>query len=95
MQLALLLGDKTSSAAATALDTLERAIGKPLFQRLFGLILTDNGTEFSNTATIERSAWRIRPDVKSTTVMCANPSRRAVASAIMWNYARYFPKVVG
>ena len=56
MQLALLLADKTSSAVAAALDMLERAIGKPLFQRLFGLILTDNGTEFSNTEAIERSA---------------------------------------
>ena len=55
MQLALLLDDKTSSAVAAALDMLEQAIGKPLFQRLFGLILTDNGTEFSDTAAIERS----------------------------------------
>lgn len=34
---------------------LERTFGKPLFQHLFGLILTDNGTEFSNTETLERS----------------------------------------
>ena len=36
---------------------LDRAIGKPLFQRLFGLVLTDNGCEFSDTEALERSAF--------------------------------------
>ena len=36
---------------------LERAIGKPLFQRLFGLVLTDNGCEVSDTEALERSAF--------------------------------------
>ena len=30
---------------------------KPLFQRLFGLVLTDNGAEFSDAAALERSAF--------------------------------------
>ena len=33
VQVCLLLPEKTSSAVAAALDMLERAIGKPLFQR--------------------------------------------------------------
>lgn len=56
VQICPLLPEKTSSAVAAALDMLEKAIRKPLFQRMFGLILTDNGTEFSDTAALERSA---------------------------------------
>ncbi|NHM17029.1 IS30 family transposase [Eggerthellaceae bacterium zg-887] len=56
-QLALLLPKKTSSAVAAAPDSLERSLGKQLFERLFGVILTDNGTEFSDTAEIEASAF--------------------------------------
>lgn len=55
VQVCLLLPEKTPSAVAAALDMLERAIGKPLFQRLLGLVLTDNGTEFSDTGALERS----------------------------------------
>ena len=57
VQACLLLPEKASSAVAAALDMLEKALGKPLFQRLFGLILTDNGTEFSDTGAPERSAF--------------------------------------
>lgn len=56
VQVCLLLCEKTSSAVAAALDMLERAIGKALFQRLFGLVLTDDGTEFSDAEALERSA---------------------------------------
>lgn len=55
VQLMLLLPAKSSSAVAAALDMLESAIGKPLFQRLFGLILTDNGAEFAQCEMLERS----------------------------------------
>ena len=57
VQVCLLLPEKTSSAVAAAPGMLERAIGKPLFQRLFGLVLTDNGAEFSDAAALERSAF--------------------------------------
>lgn len=57
IQVCLLLRAKSSSAVAAALDMLEKAIGKKLFQRLFGLILTDNGTEFSDAGALERSAF--------------------------------------
>lgn len=56
-QLCLLLPNKTSSAATTALDMLEKAIGKPLFQQFFGLTITDNGVEFSDTEALERSTF--------------------------------------
>lgn len=55
VQLALLLPKKTSSAAASALDSLECALGKRSFEHLLGIILTDNGPEFADSATIEAS----------------------------------------
>lgn len=57
IQACLLLPEKSSSAVAAALDMLEKALGKEVFQRLFGLVLTDNGTEFSDTGALERSAF--------------------------------------
>lgn len=55
VQLVLLLPGRTSGAVASALDSLERSLGKPLFERLFGIVLTDNGTEFADTAAIGSS----------------------------------------
>ena len=54
-QLALLMPDKTAAAAESALDMLENAAPEA-FARLFSLLLTDNGPEFSDCAAIERSA---------------------------------------
>lgn len=56
LQVCLLLPDKSSSAVSAALDMLEKVLGKKLFQQLFGLILTDNGAEFSDVCALERSA---------------------------------------
>lgn len=55
-QLALLLPAKGADAVASALDGLERALGRQAFSRLFGTVLTDNGPEFSDADAIERSA---------------------------------------
>ena len=44
-----------SSAAAAALDALEAAVGGAAFRRMPGLILTDNGAEFSDWESPERS----------------------------------------
>ena len=54
-QLCLLPPDAAATSAAAALDMLERAAGAGLSARLFGLLLTDNGPEFSDPAAIERS----------------------------------------
>lgn len=63
-QFALLLPEKTSSAVTAALDGLEEILGLKLFKQLFGLILTDNGVEFSDFKTIERSAVSKRSRTK-------------------------------
>lgn len=54
-QVCLLLPERSSSAAAAALDMLETAVGKDALRRMFGLILTDNGPEFSDWGSVERS----------------------------------------
>ena len=54
-QVALLMPDKTAASTGSALDMLEKAAPKA-FRRLFSLLLTDNGAEFSDCAAIERSA---------------------------------------
>lgn len=54
MQLALLLGEKSPGAVAAALDGLESCLGHERFRRLFGIVLTDNGPEFSDFGALER-----------------------------------------
>lgn len=54
-QFVLMLPEKTNEAVVLALDGIETLIGRRAFKRLFGLILTDNGTEFSDMRPIERS----------------------------------------
>lgn len=54
-QLPLLMPAKTAKATVDALDGLERALGLEGFRRLFGLMLTDNGSEFADVGGIERS----------------------------------------
>ena len=55
-QFALLLNDKTSQSVVNELNNLETLMGKAAFKRVFGCILTDNGTEFSDTCALEKSA---------------------------------------
>lgn len=55
-QFCLLLPDGTSGAVRDALDMLEGAAGAALFRRLFGLLLTDNGAEFSDPAALQAGA---------------------------------------
>lgn len=55
-QLALLLADKDAEEVARALSELEGALGHEGYRALFGLIITDNGTEFADHEALERSA---------------------------------------
>ena len=55
LQIALLMPDKAAASTESALDMLEKAAPKA-FRRLFSLLLTDNGAEFSDCEAIERSA---------------------------------------
>ena len=56
-QLALLLPNKTTSSVIAEFDKLEQVLGKATFKRIFGCILTDNGTEFANYEALEKSVF--------------------------------------
>ena len=47
----------TSQSVIDTFNMLEQALGSETFRRLFPVILTDNGTEFSNPAAIESDAF--------------------------------------
>jgi len=55
MQLAIYLEFHTSACVVDALDTIEQVLGAELFVETFPVILTDNGAEFSDVESIERS----------------------------------------
>ena len=55
LQLTLLMPDKTAEAVRERLDSLQKA-APAAYGRLFGLLLTDNGSEFADCEGIERSA---------------------------------------
>lgn len=56
LQLMVLLDEHTCEAVVGALDWIEGIVGTAEFARLFGVILTDRGTEFGDFEAIERSA---------------------------------------
>lgn len=57
LQICMLLSDKKDKSVADALDILEECCGKVLYKRLFGVILTDNGSEFSDHELLEKSIY--------------------------------------
>jgi IS30 family transposase len=57
LMLIFLLPEKTQGSVIFALDMLEEQCGVGLFQSVFQVILTDNGSEFMDYASIERSAF--------------------------------------
>lgn len=56
LMLIYLLPDKTTASVKKVFDSLEKALGTPMFCQLFPLILTDRGTEFSNPDALETGA---------------------------------------
>lgn len=59
LQICILLPSKTIENVAQALDALEEYCGKVIFKKLFGIILTDNGLEFSDYKLLEKSSLDI------------------------------------
>lgn len=51
--LAFLLDDKTSNSVLKMFNWLESILGNELFEKTFPIILTDNGSEFSNPLSLE------------------------------------------
>lgn len=57
LMLAFLLPNKTQECVCEVLNELSNAIGIDTFQKLFGVILTDRGTEFSNPYAVESDRY--------------------------------------
>ncbi len=64
LMLAFLREANTSASVIQIIDLLDKALGNEMFNRLFPVILTDNGSEFSNPKEIESrktlSSYRTR-----------------------------------
>ena len=72
LQLAFIMEQHTSECVVATLDKIEIAIGTSLFREIFGLILTDNGTEFANINGMEKSCFS---DEKRTSIYFCDPNR--------------------
>lgn len=53
LQLVFLLPDKTQNSVLECFNYLYKCLGKSLFNYIFGVILTDNGSEFLNPLSLE------------------------------------------
>ena len=53
LMLAFLLNDKTTDSVRKTFNWLESILGNTIFEKTFPVILTDNGTEFSNPLSLE------------------------------------------
>lgn len=53
LMLAFLLNDKTANSVLKVFNWLESILGNDLFEKTFPIVLTDNGTEFSNPLSLE------------------------------------------
>ena len=71
MQLAYRLPEQTSAEVVLVLDWLENTLGPDIFRMMFPLILTDNGSEFADRISMERSLF----GGKRTTVFYCEPNR--------------------
>ena len=72
-QIAILMSEQTAENVVAALDSIEAAIGTELFMQLFPVILTDNGTEFTDIEGMERSY--LEPETQRTKIFFCEPNR--------------------
>ncbi len=70
-QLFILVSNKTTGRINQAFLSLKRKLGKPLYYRIFRVILADNGTEFDNITDLEKD----NDDCYQTKVFYTRPYR--------------------
>lgn len=73
MQLAFYLKKQDSAHVVKALNSIEKALGTELFMETFPVILTDNGSEFTDIEGMESSC--LTPGAKRTHVFFCEPNR--------------------
>lgn len=82
LMLAFLLNDKTSNSVLKVFNWLESILGNYLFKKTFPVILTDNGTEFSNPLSLEFNDETI----ERTRIFFCNPGASYQKGAIEKNH---------
>lgn len=64
MEMIRLMPDKTAKSVAAVLDRLERRLGTDMFAKIFRSITVDNGPEFSDCESMERSCLGAKKRIK-------------------------------
>lgn len=91
MQLAFIMDDHTAKSVVSVFDKIEAALGAELFAQMFPIILTDNGSEFTDIIGMERSIT----GEQRTKIFFCEPNRSDEKGACENNHklVRYiFPK---
>lgn len=70
LMLAFLRDANTSQSVIDIYNDLDRKLGRSLFQKLFPVILTDNGSEFSNPKAIEYGPWKMSSSLRTRIYYC-------------------------
>jgi len=96
LMLAFLRPANTSQSVIEIFNMLDKVLGAALFSKLFPVILTDNGSEFSNPSMIEyRDVWGDGVGRHRTNVFYCDPSKPYEKGAIEVNHElirRVLPK---
>lgn len=82
LMLAFLLNDKTSNSVLKAFNWIESILGNYLFEKTFPVILTDNGSEFSNPLSLEFN----EEGIGRTRIFFCNPGASYQKGAIEKNH---------
>lgn len=82
LMLAFLLNDKTSNSVLKIFNWLESILGNDLFEKTFPIILTDNGSEFSNPLSLEFND----EGIERTRIFFCNPCASYQKGAIEKNH---------
>lgn len=95
LMLAFLRDANTSQSVIDIFNDLDRGLGRELFCSLFPVVLTDNGSEFSNPKAIEQGSEKYRS--QRTQIFYCDPSSPHQKGAIEVNHGlirRILPKGV-
>ena len=82
LMLAFVLDDKTSNSVLKVFNWLEAILGNDLFEKTFPVILTDNGSEFSNPLSLEFNS----DGIGRTRIFFCNPGASYQKGAIEKNH---------
>ena len=90
--LIFIMPDCKADSVIDRFDFLEKGLGTECFKRLFGTILTDNGSEFKNVDLLEHSC--ITPELRRTSLYFCDPMASGQKGRLEKNheYIRYVLK---